>query len=342
MQEPWGWGAADPQNSDAVTRRWQGQWESHGCGESSGWGASSWDQLGTDGNSHYEEYENVMRWDDSGALDAFETAKKLNEERSKGWTYSVSLPSPDLYIQAIDWNSHEDLKLPDPGGTLSPPRKGQRKRGRRAGGGFRREFDRQETSHVDEWKQSTNPSQAAYQAEGRGQPEQERVHDRGASMVQGSLDSGPRGWSPSEMQSAVQDPSRSNWSTRWGSPYQKQSSNWNDYGRSRWDRQQNLQSHSSQQRWTNVQSEQTRGRGHGGVPHWSSAYGLSNEPHYQANPGNDWMRRQEANVPSFTQQPPNFHFSTGSRHQHAPSYAPDKTRRWRPPPQQQQHNHRWQ
>ncbi|KAI5082836.1 hypothetical protein GOP47_0002579 [Adiantum capillus-veneris] len=321
-----------------------GEWEGNGGGESSGWGAGTWDQLGDDGHNHYEEFENIIRWDDSGALDAFETAKKLSEERSKGWRYSVSLPSPDLYIQTIDWDSHEDLKLPDPGGTFSPPKKGQRKRGRRNSGGFRRQCDMHETSHEADWKQSIKPfSQTGYYAEEKTQPERERGHTRGAPMLPGSLDSLPRAGPPSELQLPMRDQSKSNWSTQWTSPYQKQSSNWHGYGRSHRDGPQNVQSHSSQHRWRpmNPQSEQARGWGHGGEPYWSP-HGLSNEPQFQANPighVNDWMPRQETSMQSFTNQPPPFHFSSGSRQQQAPSHVSDKTHQWRP---QQQPNYRWQ
>ncbi|MCO5584069.1 hypothetical protein L7F22_037991 [Adiantum nelumboides] len=315
-----------------------GQWESQGGGESSGWGASTWDQLGNDGNGYSEEFENVMRWDDSGALDALETSKRFSEERSKGVAYSVSLPSPDLYIQAVDWDGHEDLELPDPGVAFSPSRKGQRKRGRRSSGGFGRSFDRQEISH--DWKQRSEPfSQMGYRTEVYADTERERTYNLGPSMLQGNLDSLPRTAAPPELQLPIHDQSRSNWSSRWTSTHQKQSSNWHGYGRSHWDGPQNMQFHSSQQRWrtTNPQPEQARG--------WSQRGGLhhlsSNEPRVVTPTGraNDRVNRQESSMQSFTHQPPLIHFSSGSRQQHAPSQGPETSRKWRP---QQQPNHRWQ
>eukprot|EP00250_Pteridium_aquilinum_P012354 c20676_g1_i1 orf=546-1601(+) len=351
MQGIWGWGGMDKPHP-SVAECWQGQWESHGRGESTGWDAGNWDQL--DENIHYEEFENVMRWDDSGALEAFEISKKLNEGCSRGLTSSPSLPSPDLYIQPIDWDNHEDLKLPELGEAVSShgEKTGQRKRGRKGGGVFRRQFDRQDLSIAADWNQSRKPfSQPVCYSEEQVQPGQDpqTLYDGSskAPLLDGRLDSSQRDGLRYQWQSPFYDRTKNDWSTRCSSqPYQTKkfvSSNWQDQGRSNWDEHHNLQPHQSHDRWqqTNVSSEQARGLGHGGIQHESS-HGLLNDHHYQAMPtahGGGWMSQGGENGRGFAHQSM-VQFNRGLKQHHVTSYVPDKTRRWRQ--QQQLPNHRWQ
>lgn len=355
MQGAWGWDTFKTNSSEAPTRPWQGQWESHGCGESSGWETSTWDQLSKGDNSHYEEFENVMRWDDSGAQEAFEIATKIQERSFKGSGSFLSLPSPDLYIQVIDWDSHEDLKLPDSAETFSGERTGQRKRGRK-GGAFRRQFDRQDFTSAADQKESGKPfSDPTCFNDLKAQGDHTIHHgSSNAPALDGPLDSSQRDGLPCQLQSPVQDRSRSNWSARWSSQaHQKQnfaSSNWQDHGRSNWDEGRNMQTHEDRHRWqqANVSSKPMTGWARGGVPHRSS-HGFLNDPCYQSTPamqisnsGNRWMWRGEANPRGFPQQSMT-QFNRGSKERyHVPTNLPDNSSgRWRQQQEKPPH-HPWQ
>ncbi|KAH7421850.1 hypothetical protein KP509_13G078300 [Ceratopteris richardii] len=304
MEGSWDWRGIAPQTTAAATSQGQGKWESHDYGESSGWGVDDWDQSNTGDDIHTEEFANIMNWDDSGALNALEIVQKRNEERSKGLVYSVSLPSPDLYIQAIDWDSREDLNLPNPAGSLSPlhgERKGQRKRGRKAGGGFRRQFDKQEISHAFQWRQDNNPSSQTREKVQLRQ-EHNQNHGLGASTLQTASGVDPRD-KLTHAHVPLQDWSQRKWPTQQSS-YQKQSSGWYNSGRGHFyrkeDGQQNWQVNRTAQRW---RSNTENGRGQGDdpcVPYWSPNR-ISSDPCFQSNRvvhGADWILQPESNVQS--------------------------------------------
>lgn len=353
MQGAWGWGDFKPHSSKTCDDvPWQGQWENDRCGEVSGWETSTWDQLSKGASSHDDEFENVLRWDDSGAQEAFETAQKIQEGNAKGLTPTLLLPSPDLYIQVIDWDSREDLKLPDSAENFSQfgEGTGHRKRGRR-GGTFRRQFDRQESTRAADWKQNgksfVDPVSAI-----EANPEADHLRNHGSLNTPAPdlpLDAHQKESLPCELRSPVQDHARSNWSPQWSSqPHHRQNfatSNWQDPGRSNWNEGYN---HQSRHEWqqANVSYEPVRGWGRGGFPHHGS-HGWPNDAHHHqsipaarmSNSGNEWMHQGDVNGRGFRRQPID-HFNRGSIEQrHVPRPVPGNNNRWR---QQQKPLHPWQ
>lgn len=324
MQGNWGWDRGEPHVSDSTTKHWQGQWETYDHCETSGqWegAGGNWDQLSNDESIRYEEFENVMRWDDSGALEAFKIAQGRHEACSRGLTYPFFLPSPDLYIQTIDWDSHEDLELPESGDTFSQhgERTGQRKRGRK-GGGFKgdkrgnKQFERQDYADAFDRRQSNQPfSQSAYHGKLQAQSGWDQTMYHGSSnapSLDGPVYSSQRDGRFPPLQSPWQGQMRSNWVPQW-----------------------NSRSQQSQHRWQqpNVSSEQGRGWVHGKGLHQSS-HGLLNDLHrHQAGP------TTSANGQGLPYQlMPQSNRGPGHLHQ-APVYVPDKTCKWK----QQQSKHQW-
>lgn len=122
-EERWRWGRDDPSTGPS-SRLWKGQWETSG----------QWDKVGgnwgSDGSTLSKEHDNIMQWDDSGAQEALHIAKERYEASSRGLIYPVSLPSPDLYIQIVDWDTQEAFDLPESADALAAREetKGQRKR----------------------------------------------------------------------------------------------------------------------------------------------------------------------------------------------------------------------
>eukprot|EP00252_Welwitschia_mirabilis_P012757 TRINITY_DN2821_c0_g1_i1.p1 TRINITY_DN2821_c0_g1~~TRINITY_DN2821_c0_g1_i1.p1 ORF type:complete len:499 (+),score=91.73 TRINITY_DN2821_c0_g1_i1:240-1736(+) len=107
-------------------------WEKEYC-ESAG---VSWDQVCN--NSHeLEGFEHILRWDDSGALEAFKMAKRRYWAHCNGLSCDIPLPGPDLYIQEIDWSyrPQADIEVPERHHSSSEERKRpysrRRYRGRR-------------------------------------------------------------------------------------------------------------------------------------------------------------------------------------------------------------------
>eukprot|EP00252_Welwitschia_mirabilis_P014221 TRINITY_DN31306_c0_g1_i1.p1 TRINITY_DN31306_c0_g1~~TRINITY_DN31306_c0_g1_i1.p1 ORF type:complete len:513 (+),score=80.50 TRINITY_DN31306_c0_g1_i1:325-1863(+) len=113
-------------------------WEKEYC-ESVG---VSWDQV-CDNNNELEGFEHILKWDDSGALEAFQMAKQRYWAHRHGHSSEIPLPSPDLYIQEIDWDYHPQAgtEVPERHHSSSPEecKKPYRRRGYR---GRRRNFDR--------------------------------------------------------------------------------------------------------------------------------------------------------------------------------------------------------
>eukprot|EP01018_Ginkgo_biloba_P029408 Gb_03472 [translate_table: standard] len=77
-------------------------WEREFC-ESVG---LTWNQV-CDNNNELEGFEPVLQWDDSSALEAFQIAKQRYWASRNGLHFEIPLPSPDLYIDDVDWNLHE-------------------------------------------------------------------------------------------------------------------------------------------------------------------------------------------------------------------------------------------
>lgn len=124
-----------PKSSGTSSGAWKPSgwsWEREFC-ESVG---LSWDQV-CDNNNELEGFENILQWDDSAALEAFKMAKQRYWEKVNGLSCDIPLPSPDLYIDEIDWNSHqqEDCDLPDRNDSSSSEehKRSYYKRGARGG-----------------------------------------------------------------------------------------------------------------------------------------------------------------------------------------------------------------
>ncbi|GLJ40066.1 hypothetical protein SUGI_0820380 [Cryptomeria japonica] len=119
-------------------------WEREFC-ESVG---LSWSQV-CDNNNELEGFDNVLRWDDSAALEAFQIAKQRYWAKRNGRSYDIPLPSSDLYIDEIDWNSHiqEDCEIPERNNSSSEEdyRRPYFKQGARGRQGRRRNISRPET-----------------------------------------------------------------------------------------------------------------------------------------------------------------------------------------------------
>ena len=134
-----------------------GQWETNNHSDRPGhWKeGDNWDGWSTNRSL---EFENIMTWDDSGAVEAYHVANERHKAFSRGLRYPTPLPSPDLYIQTIDWDTHESFELPDSGETTleTEERSGQRKRGRRGFKGDKRgnkQFSKKDDEYSD-WKQT--------------------------------------------------------------------------------------------------------------------------------------------------------------------------------------------
>ncbi|GMY19076.1 hypothetical protein FCV25MIE_14315 [Fagus crenata] len=56
-------------------------------------------------------YDNVLQWNDSAGEEAFHNAKKRYWAEINGLPCNISLPSPDIYIDKVDWNSSIDPEL---------------------------------------------------------------------------------------------------------------------------------------------------------------------------------------------------------------------------------------
>ncbi|KAH9315610.1 hypothetical protein KI387_024237 [Taxus chinensis] len=119
-------------------------WEREFC-ESVG---LSWNQV-CDNNNELEGFENILWWDDSAAFEAFQMAKQRYWANQNGHPYDIPLPSADLYIDEIDWNSHlqEDCELPERNNSSSEEdyRRPYFKRGARGRQGRRTNMSRLET-----------------------------------------------------------------------------------------------------------------------------------------------------------------------------------------------------
>ncbi|KAL8172153.1 hypothetical protein V2J09_023957 [Rumex salicifolius] len=56
-------------------------------------------------------YDNVIRWNDTAAEEAFKNAKSRYWAEMNGLPCNVKLPDPDTYIDKVDWNSNVDPEL---------------------------------------------------------------------------------------------------------------------------------------------------------------------------------------------------------------------------------------
>ncbi|GAA0168658.1 hypothetical protein LIER_23326 [Lithospermum erythrorhizon] len=56
-------------------------------------------------------YENILKWNDSAAEEAFYSAKKRFWEELNGIPCDVEVPDPDLYIDEVDWDCQVDEEL---------------------------------------------------------------------------------------------------------------------------------------------------------------------------------------------------------------------------------------
>ncbi|KAE9612479.1 hypothetical protein Lal_00033284 [Lupinus albus] len=83
------------------------QWEKMFCSKV---GTIPWKKL-VEAKKYLSLHENVMNWDDSACVEAFDNAKKRFLASIKGLPCDISLPDPDIYIDDTDWNSssHDDL-----------------------------------------------------------------------------------------------------------------------------------------------------------------------------------------------------------------------------------------
>eukprot|EP01018_Ginkgo_biloba_P038910 Gb_19719 [translate_table: standard] len=52
-------------------------------------------------------YEDILNWKDSAGEEAFSNAKQRYWAQYNGINCEIALPNPDLYIDEIDWDSHE-------------------------------------------------------------------------------------------------------------------------------------------------------------------------------------------------------------------------------------------
>ncbi|XP_019442411.1 PREDICTED: uncharacterized protein LOC109347144 [Lupinus angustifolius] len=77
------------------------QWEKMFCSKV---GAVPWKKL-VETKKYLSLHENVMNWDDSACIEAFDNAKKRFLASIQGLPYDTPLPDPDIYIDDIDWNS---------------------------------------------------------------------------------------------------------------------------------------------------------------------------------------------------------------------------------------------
>ncbi|CAL0317094.1 unnamed protein product [Lupinus luteus] len=77
------------------------QWEKMFCSKI---GGVPWKKL-VEAKKYLSLHENVMKWDDSACIEAFDNAKKRFLASIKGLPCDISLPDPDIYIDNIDWNS---------------------------------------------------------------------------------------------------------------------------------------------------------------------------------------------------------------------------------------------
>ncbi|KAE9612477.1 hypothetical protein Lalb_Chr06g0173531 [Lupinus albus] len=73
-------------------------------------GAVPWRKL-VEAKKYLSLHENVMKWDDSACIEAFDNAKKRFSASIKGIPCTISLPNPDIYINDIHWNSIVDDEL---------------------------------------------------------------------------------------------------------------------------------------------------------------------------------------------------------------------------------------
>ncbi|KAF1879630.1 hypothetical protein Lal_00033288 [Lupinus albus] len=83
------------------------QWEKMFCSKV---GAVPWRKL-VEAKKYLSLHENVMKWDDSACIEAFDNAKKRFSASIKGIPCTISLPNPDIYINDIHWNSIVDDEL---------------------------------------------------------------------------------------------------------------------------------------------------------------------------------------------------------------------------------------
>lgn len=72
-------------------------------------GAMDWETF-LDKKKFVHLYENIIKWNDSAGEEAFHNAKQCFFAQMHGWPCNISLPSPDLYIDEVDWDRQDDLK----------------------------------------------------------------------------------------------------------------------------------------------------------------------------------------------------------------------------------------
>ncbi|XP_024177712.1 uncharacterized protein LOC112183569 [Rosa chinensis] len=74
-------------------------------------GKELWEKLTDSNNKCIYLYQNVARWNDSAAKEAFENAKTRFLAKIKEVPCNVQSPDPDAYIDEIDWSDSGNPEL---------------------------------------------------------------------------------------------------------------------------------------------------------------------------------------------------------------------------------------